>query len=111
MTISLPWPPTILNPNARPKHWSVRYRAAKRYQADCIALLLQHKRALAGRDKFSVTFKPPNKHRHDLDNAISQIKHGLDALAKVTGVDDSKFTLTFAMSEPVKGGAVVVEAA
>jgi DNA-binding winged helix-turn-helix (wHTH) protein len=100
-----------LNPNARPKHWSTRWKAAKKYQADCIVLLLQHKRALVGRDKFSVTFKPPNRHRHDLDNAISQIKAGLDALSKVTGVDDSKFDMTFAMSEPVKGGAVLVEAA
>ena len=111
MTISLPWPPPVLNPNARPKHWSVRYRAAKRYQHDCIALLLQHKKHLAGRNVFAVTFRPPNAHRHDLDNAIAAIKQALDALSKVTGVDDSKFKLTFSMRDPVKGGAVLVEAA
>lgn len=111
MTISLPWPPTVLNPNARPKHWSIRWKAAKKYKTDCAFLLSQHKQELKGRDKFALTFRPPNRHRHDKDNAIAQVKALIDALAEVTEVDDSKFDMTFAMSEPVKGGAVVVEAA
>jgi len=36
------------------------------------------------------------------------MKHGLDALALVAGVDDSKFRLTIAKGEPVTGGCVIV---
>lgn len=109
MKIELPYPPAGLNPNAR-FHWAKKARLAKKFQADCIVLLQQHKKELAGRDTFSLTFCPPDNRARDLDNALSAMKHGLDALAMVCGVDDSKFKLTIAKGEPVKGGAVMVSA-
>jgi hypothetical protein len=40
---------------------------------------------------------------------IAAMKHGIDALALITGVDDSQFKFTFAKGEPVKGGKVVIK--
>ena len=105
--IELPFPPAKLSPNAR-CHWGVRARAFKAYKNDCVALLLAARNALRGRNKFAVTFHPPTAHRFDLDNLVARWKAGCDALAVVTGVDDSEFVMTFSKGEPRKGGAVVV---
>jgi crossover junction endodeoxyribonuclease RusA len=110
MTISLPYPPAILNPNARPGHWAITARASKTYKNTCWKLLLEHKAHIKGLSMFSITFRPPNANRRDLDNAIASLKSGLDALSAATGIDDSKFQLTFKMGEPLKGGAVEIEA-
>lgn len=110
MTISLPWPPSQLNPNVR-SHWAVKAKFAKQYKHDCIWLLRPHYEAIAGKNTFTFTFCPPDKRRRDDDNIISAFKAGRDGLSYITGVDDSKFVVTYAMGEPVKGGAVIVEAA
>lgn len=107
MTVTLPFPPPNLSPNSR-CHWGARARAFKSYKTECVAELLPHKKHLQGRDKFSITFHPPSAHRFDLDNLVARFKAGCDALAVVTGVDDSRFSLTIAKGEPVKGGAVVI---
>lgn len=44
----------------------------------------------------------------DLDNCLSRMKAGLDGLADVLGVDDSKWTLSLGFA-PTVGGMVVVE--
>jgi crossover junction endodeoxyribonuclease RusA len=110
MTISLPYPPSLLNPNVKAKHWSIKWNAAKTYKQMCTAMLREHKPYIAGLSMFSITFRPPNANRRDLDNAIASLKSGLDALSAATGIDDSKFQLTFKMGEPLKGGAVEIEA-
>jgi crossover junction endodeoxyribonuclease RusA len=109
MNIVLPWPQTDLSPNAR-IHWSKLARAKKAYRADCAwqALAQGAKRIEAERIAVSITFYPPSKRRIDLDNCISRLKSGIDGLADVLGVDDSKWVMTFAMADTV-GGMVRVE--
>lgn len=110
MTITLPYPPSVLSPNNR-SCWQKKARYFKRYKADCTMMMLNARKALAGRDTFKLTFCPPDRHRRDIDNAISSGKAAIDALSAITGVDDSKFQLTFAWGDPIKSGAVIVEAA
>jgi crossover junction endodeoxyribonuclease RusA len=105
--ITLPYPPPELNPNANP-HWAKKARTAKKYKTQCHMLFSQHRETLKGQSIFSLVFHPPTAHRRDLDNMVAAMKHGLDALALVAGVDDSKFRLTIAKGEPVKGGSVIV---
>ncbi len=105
--ISLPWPPAKLSPNAR-THWAVKAKAFKTYKVQCHALLSQHRESLQGRAVFALEFCPPSARRTDIDNCLSAFKAGIDALAIVSGVDDSKFQLTIAKGDPVKGGAVVI---
>jgi crossover junction endodeoxyribonuclease RusA len=56
-----------------------------------------------------ITFRPPDKRRRDLDNALSSIKAGLDGVADAIGVDDRHWALMLQWGEPVKGGAVELE--
>lgn len=105
--IELPFPPAKLSPNAR-CHWAQKARVFKAYKFQCFALLARHRDQLQGRDSYELRFCPPDNRRRDLDNMLASSKAALDALALVSGVDDSKFNLTIAKGEPVKGGAVVV---
>ena len=105
--IQLPFPPAKLSPNAR-CHWAQKARVAKQYKLICFALLSQHRAALKGRDSFALQFLPPDRHRRDIDNMLAASKQAIDALSEITGVDDSRFQLTIAKGDPVKGGAVVI---
>lgn len=107
----LPWPPKELSPNAR-VHWAKKAKAAKAFKQHCM-WVLWHGAELAnwkGKKSFRVEFAPPSARRFDLDNAVARAKQLFDALAHVTGVDDSEFQFTISKAPPVKGGAVRVEA-
>lgn len=109
--ITLPWPPSKLNPNAaRRLHWGKRAGAAKRYRRDCgWACVAAGVRVIAAdRATVAITFRPPDRQRRDLDNMLAAIKPGLDAVSTAVGIDDSLFDLTLARGEPVAGGAVIV---
>jgi crossover junction endodeoxyribonuclease RusA len=56
-----------------------------------------------------VTFQPPDKRRRDRDNLQASLKAHFDGIADALGVNDSLFVPTYAIGEPVKGGAVRVE--
>ena len=56
----------------------------------------------------AITFLPPDRRRRDLDNCLASFKAGIDGLADVLGVDDSKWKLEIAMSSDI-GGFVRVE--
>jgi crossover junction endodeoxyribonuclease RusA len=58
----------------------------------------------------TLTFYAPTKRAFDLDNALARIKSGLDGLADVLGVDDSRWSLTIRKGDTV-GGFVRVEVA
>lgn len=105
--ITLPWPPKELSPNGR-CHWATKARAFKAYRLDCWTAFAGHRKALRGRDSFGFTFHPPSRRRTDLDNCFASIKAAIDALAQITGIDDSEFKFTIAKGEPQKGGAVIV---
>lgn len=106
--ISFPWPPAALSPNAR-VHWATKAKAAKKYKEDCRWVCKASRRCgdLALGD-VDITFHPPSKRRADADNMLASFKVGLDAISEFTGIDDSKFAISFRKSDPVKGGEVRV---
>lgn len=106
--ISLPWPPSILSPNARP-HWAAKARAFKAYKTACWKELLPHRKTLKGKTRFRVVFIPPDKHKRDLDNCIAAAKAAQDALAIVCGVNDSGFSPAWEIRGTCKGGALLIE--
>lgn len=107
--IVLPWPPSALSPNAR-SHWRKHAAAKKAYRLACgYQAHLQGAKAIdAERLAVRFTFVPPDKRRRDLDNLIAAMKSGIDGLADVLGVDDSKWRMSFELAEQV-GGMVRVE--
>ena len=109
LSLTLPWPPTILSPNSR-VHWSKLARAKKAYRAACAWTAKEQgaQRIEAERLHLTITFVPPNRRAHDLDNCLARMKSGLDGLADVLGVDDKAWSLTISKSDEV-GGMVRVE--
>lgn len=111
LSITLPWPNKALSPNAR-VHWAVKARAAKAARLQAWAIV---KEALRGQDpKWSGVhlrwvFHPRTRNVPDVDNCISSHKAAQDGIADALWLDDSKFTASYAIAEPVKGGLVRVE--
>ncbi len=97
--LTLPWPPKELSPNAR-QHWSALSRAKKAYRAACAWTAKEQGAGpiTAERLHLTITFVPPNRRAHDLDNCLARMKSGLDGLADVLGVDDKHWTLTMQQS-------------
>lgn len=55
-----------------------------------------------------MAFCAPDKRRRDLDNLLAMTKQGIDAIAEILGIDDSRFEYTLRRGDTVKHGAVVV---
>lgn len=108
--IVLPWPPAELSPNSR-THWAIKNRAAQLLKHDCWALTKASGAKVEHDDKIPLrmTFRPPSKHRHDMDNCLARCKALLDGVALALGVDDSRFFLMLEIGEPLKGGAVIIK--
>ena len=106
---TLPWPPADLSPNAR-QHWGKLARAKKAYRAACAWTAKEQgaQRIEAERLHLTITFVPPNRRAHDLDNCLARMKSGLDGLADVLGVDDRHWKLEIDRSDEI-GGFVRVE--
>ena len=109
LTLTLPWPPKELSPNAR-LHWRVVAKAKKAYRAACgwTAKEQGARRIEAGKLHLSLTFFAPTRRAYDLDNALARMKSGLDGLADVLGVDDKHWSLSIARADEI-GGFVRVE--
>lgn len=109
--ITLPWPPRDLSPNARVHHMALA-KAKKAYRTGCAwqAAVQGAKKIDAQRLHLTITFVPPNRRAHDLDNCLASIKAGLDGLADVLGVDDKHWSLTLHKADTI-GGFVRVEVA
>lgn len=107
-TVTLPWPPAGLSPNAR-LHWAALASFKKQYRAECArqALAQGLRRITAERLVVAMVFNPPSRRRIDLDNCIARMKAGIDGLADVLGVDDSKWRMSFELSGQVAGTVVV----
>ena len=110
-TVTLPWPPKDLSPNARVHHMALAkvkkaYKLACAWQAVAQGVKPMTKDAL----HLNITFVPPDKRHRDLDNMLASIKAGLDGLRDVLGVDDSNWALTIRKT-PHIGGMVVIEVA
>lgn len=105
MQLTMPWPVMReLSPNWR-GHWSCKARAKKVLrEAWYYEALAQGARKIdADRLNLRIEFVQPNKRARDLDNLLASIKAGLDGLADVLGVDDSKWSLQISKAEHIGG--------
>lgn len=107
MTLTFPWPPKELSPNAR-VHWAARARATKRYRAEC-GWIARESKATApdGFIEIRVTFCPPNRKQRDRDNMQASIKALFDGLADALGVNDSRFIPRYEVSDQIAGKVIV----
>ena len=108
--LTLPWPPSELSPNAR-LHWAQLAKAKQKYRNECYlhAIAQNAKKITADRLEIGLEFVPPNRRKYDIDNLLARMKSGLDGLADILGVDDSKWQIRIEKAaEPVKGGEVQV---
>ena len=92
VTITLPWPPKEISPNAkRAKHWSRYSGKAADYRWDCNVLTLE----ALGRTRFAapptvnVHYHPPDARHRDDDNMTGAFKSGRDGIADAIRHDDS----------------------
>lgn len=109
--VDLPWPPSALRPNASsPGAWRRKSGAAKAYKADCILTCRAAGLGRLAADRLHLTlrFCPPDRSRRDLDNLLASVKHGIDAVSHVLGVDDHRFGFTIVRGEVVPHGRVEV---
>lgn len=103
--ITLPWPPSQLSPNTR-QHWAVLAKAKKQYRAACANVARAHglvPATDAGALHLILTFYPPTRRAFDLDNLLARMKSGLDGLADVMSVDDSRWSLSIQKAGEVGG--------
>ena len=110
--LEIPGPDRRLSPNAR-EHWTVTSKAKKLYRSRCKAIGesvgLGYLRGSENAVCVDLTFFPPDKRARDVDNMLAAMKAGLDGLADAMGVDDSKWKISMQVSDPVKGGIVLVQ--
>jgi crossover junction endodeoxyribonuclease RusA len=109
ITLTLPWPPKELSPNAR-IHWSKLAKAKKAYRAACAWTAKEQgaRRIEAAKLHLVLTFHAPTRRAYDLDNALARMKSGLDGLADVLGVDDKHWSYSILPANTI-GGFVRVE--
>jgi crossover junction endodeoxyribonuclease RusA len=110
ITLTLPWPPKALSPNAR-VHWGMKSKAAKIYRNLGAGSVYVTKAKITwdGVIHAFITFYPPDKRHRDDDNLIAAFKSARDGIADALGVDDKRFRIHPYLSDEVrKGGAVVV---
>ena len=109
--MTLPFPDKGLSPNAR-LHWARKSRLVKSARTAAWGATLSVTGASpSGFGKavhLEMVFCPPDKRRRDRDNLIASMKAATDGISDALGIDDSKFTTTYSIGEPVKGGAVHV---
>jgi len=108
--VTLPWPSRNLSPNAR-CHWAVKAKSIK--EARNVARILTLQAFKLRKPRWSAAelhweFHPKTANKPDGDNAESSVKAYRDGIADALGIDDAKFTTTYSMGQPVKGGAVFV---
>lgn len=103
ITITLPWPPAELSPNAR-KHWRAVAPIRARYRQDCQwATLAANVGRISGRHHMALTFHPANRRHRDRDNLMAQMKSGIDGMADALGINDREFDpITVSLGEPSK---------
>jgi len=105
LTLTLPWPHMKpLSPNWR-GHWGSKAQAKKSFRkAWAITAMSQGARKIdAAGLKVSLAFHLPNKRAMDLDNLLARCKAGLDGLADVLGVDDSKWQIAISKADTIGG--------
>ena len=105
MTVTLPWPPKELSPNAR-VHWSKKSKSAKAYRLACYVLALEaglRSVDWEGKVHIWLDFYPPDKRQRDDDNLVASFKSGRDGLADALGIDDKRFVCHPMVREQIGG--------
>lgn len=107
--ISFPWPPSALTPHAKGSAWP-KIRATKQYRYEAKVLALLAKVPACPTARLVFTWHPPRM-AGDPHNMPGRVKALIDGIADAMGCDDRGFRCAFpeAFSEPVNGGAVIVE--
>lgn len=107
--LTLSWPDKHLSPNAR-CHWAVKAKAVKAAREQAGWAMRRQFRSRPQWEAVSLhwEFHPKTANLPDGDNAEASCKAYRDGIADALGIDDSKFTTTRSIGEPVKGGAVLV---
>lgn len=112
MRLVLPWPPSVLTPNARIHHMAL-HRAKKTYARMCQGLALEaglHLYSWPDEIPMRITLcDPTGRVKRDDDNAKAAFKAGRDAVAKAMRVDDARWKPEYAEGEPIKGGQIIIE--
>lgn len=105
--ITLPWPPKGLSPNDRLHHHALAALKKKYREACSLQCVAQKLAPMKDAEKalVHIVFFPPSKGRRDIDNCLASIKSGLDGVADVLGLDDSRWHISMEMA-PVVGGMV-----
>lgn len=105
--ITLPWPPKGLSPNDRLHHHALAALKKKYREACGWQCIVDGLKPMEGVEKalVHIVFFPPRKGRRDIDNCLASIKSGLDGVADVLGLDDSKWHISMEMA-PAVGGMV-----
>ena len=107
-TITLPWPPKELSPNAT-LHWAKKAKYKKSYRTLAWGLTLEQKIEVP-KDQtvpMVITFYPPDKRHRDYDNRVASIKAGLDGVADALRVNDRLFRPQFNFSEEILGKVTI----
>lgn len=109
--IRFPWPAYNLSQNGAHGHFRAHAARLKAYhKLAAEAIEGQPVPTLGEGDiRLTVTFHPPTITRPDLDNAITRMKAGIDALAEAWEVNDNRFEYDLRHGEKIKGGCVTVE--
>ena len=110
LVVTLPWPSSALSPNTR-QHWAMLAKAKRSYRQACWAAAISQgvRRVQAEGLAVDLRFVPPDRRKYDIDNLLARMKSGLDGLADILGVDDSRWSISIERAaEPVKGGEVQV---
>ena len=110
ISVTLPWPPKELSPNARVHH-KAKARVAKTYREAAWALTKAAKLTGqgAGSVALEITFYWPDRRKRDLDNCLASIKSGLDGIADALGINDRQWQDIRIRVSPDIGGMVKVE--
>lgn len=106
----LPWPSLKpLSPNWR-GHWGAKAAAKKQFRLAWSLAAVQQGAARIDADRLHVQieFVPPDRRARDLDNMLASCKSGVDGLADVLGVDDSKWSLSISKAERIGGFVRVI---
>ena len=107
LSVTFPWPPSALSPNAR-QHWTSLAKAKKSYRAACYltAVAQGATPVVAAGLHVHLQFAPPTRRKYDLDNLLARMKSGLDGLSDAIGVDDSRWQISLSRAEPLAPGFV-----